>query len=81
MNVLRWLSIQLAGLQEQARVTEELNRLSDRNLADIGLSPADVRTVARQARKSLVAELMAAPISLGAPAHSLRFQQGLGSVQ
>ena len=57
MTILRWARIQLAGLAEQGRVGRELSRLSERNLADIGLNRSDIRPVAQAARANLVAQL------------------------
>lgn len=81
MNPLRWIDIQLAGLREQSQVTEQLGRLGERNLADIGLSAGDIPAVARDARRTLVARLLAEPGTARAPAHDLRYKHGLGSVR
>ena len=60
MDILNWMRVQLAGLSQQRQVREELSKLSDRNLADIGLSRGDIDGVARQARHDLVALRLAA---------------------
>ena len=68
MTILRWARIHLAGIAEQNRVSGELSRMSDRNLADIGLSRGDVRPVARAARAGLVAQLQVSAPAGRAPA-------------
>lgn len=55
MNPLRWLNAQLAGIAEERRVAQELSYLSARSLADIGLSASDIPSVAREARRTVVA--------------------------
>lgn len=61
MNALHWLTVQVAGLNEARRVSEELRRLSSRSLADAGLSADDIPTIARDARHAFVAEHIGRP--------------------
>ncbi len=41
------MSLALQHQQEQARITGELMQMTTRELADLGLSPADIPDVAR----------------------------------
>ncbi len=40
-----------AGYRNAKRVTEQLSRLSDRSLDDLGLARSDIPRIARQSRK------------------------------
>lgn len=56
MTPIIWFQARLAGFAEGSRIAEELSRLSDRNLADIGMSRSDVPAMVREARLQAVAK-------------------------
>jgi uncharacterized protein YjiS (DUF1127 family) len=49
MTTLQTIATKLAGWRRYRDAVRELSQLSDRELSDIGISRADIQSIARQA--------------------------------